>query len=131
MFTFEISELALYFITLLLTTGIIGGTLYLKKKLNLAKEDFEFARTILKMALNVSKEFDFDDEEEVQEIMAYVLLGLDKAIDTYDVEIASLGDFKGYVFEEARLLCEMNEIEINEDLEAMLHSAVDYLIEKV
>ncbi len=129
--TIEINQLVLYVIILLAVAGGGGAILYAKREIKLTNEDFNFAKTVLKMALYVSKEYDWEYEDELEDIMEYVLIGLDNAIELNDIDIMTVKDFKEYVFAEARELCQMNQIVIDEDLEGMLNMAIDYLITKL
>ena len=130
MFIIEINQVAAYLVILLTIVFIGGIALYLKKKFNFLKGDYAFMETVLKMVNHITKSFDWAYEDEVEDIMKYVLIALEIATEFNDIDVIDVNSFKEVVFVQAKQLCEDNGVEMSEELDDMLQTAIDYVIDK-
>lgn len=128
-------EILMYFVLLIVVTGIVVGTLYLTKKykIEITEEDLDTVGLVLALVDYVNSKFEYRYKGSITEIMEYVKIAFDMVHEVTEINRETSDDsyfiVKDLIFEKTKELLLLNEVEVDDALEVILDSAVAKAIE--
>lgn len=122
-------EFLIYIGILLIVALFAIGIICLTRKYDITRQELEFVTIVLQLVEHVSKQFKFEYQHHVSRVMGYVVQAAQLAERLINIDGEDCEQVKIIIFDKAKEICLNEGLEIDAELEAMLDSAVTFLIE--
>jgi len=109
--------------------ALIAGILFLAKKFDIKSKEADFAKLLLEVVDFVNSAIpEWRYSDKLTTVIEYGIMALNIA--KAQENITSIAELKDFALKQAELICEMNDLKIDDDFVRLLNGIIDALIEK-